>query len=88
MLAVKALIQQIPDPGLSHNERVRLRCQLATEFERTGNFDAACGAMDDLWLGLGRRPNLEMLDNFTAAEVLLRIGVLTGCDVLYGTRKV
>jgi len=78
MLAVKALIQQIPDPGLSHNERVRLRCQLAREFERTGNFDAACGAMDDLWLGLGRRPNLEMLDNFTAAEVLLRIGVLTG----------
>ena len=78
MLAVKALIQQIPDPRLSHNERVRLRCQLAREFERTGNLDAACGAMDDLWLGLGRRPNLEMFDDATAAEVLLLLGVLTG----------
>lgn len=78
MLAVKALIQQIPDPGLSNTERVRLRCQLAKEFEKTGNFDAACGAMENLWTGLGRRPNLDMLDDFTAAVVLLRVGVLTG----------
>ena len=78
MLAVKALIQQIPDPGLSNNERVRLRCRLAREFEKSGNFDAACGAMDHLWAGLGRRPNIDLLDDFTAAEVLLRLGVLTG----------
>ncbi|HEY0763450.1 MAG TPA: tetratricopeptide repeat protein [Pyrinomonadaceae bacterium] len=78
MLAVKALIQQIPDPGLSHDERVRLRCKLAREFEKTGNFDAACGAMDDLWLGVGKRPNLDTLDRATAAEVLLLLGLLTG----------
>ncbi|HKU75142.1 MAG TPA: tetratricopeptide repeat protein [Pyrinomonadaceae bacterium] len=78
MLAVKALIQKIPDPGLSTNERVRLRCSLAREFEKTGNFDAACGAMDNLWLGVGIRPNLDMLDHSTTAEVLLRVGVLTG----------
>lgn len=78
MLAVKALIQQIPDPGLSNNERVRLRCKLAREFEKTGNFDAACTAMDNLWVGSGMRPNLDMLDQSTVAEVLLRVGVLTG----------
>jgi tetratricopeptide (TPR) repeat protein len=78
MLAVKALLQQIPDPHLSNNERARLRCKLAREFEKTGNFDAACGAMDSLWVGLGRRPNLDMLDQSTAAEVLLLLGVLTG----------
>src|SRR5215207_7606189 len=78
MLAVKALIQKIPDPGLSNNERVRLRCKLAKEFEKTGNFDAACGAMDNLWVGAGARPNLDKLDDFTSAEVLLRVGVLTG----------
>ncbi len=78
MLADKALIQKIPDPDLSNNERVRLRCKLAREFEKTGNFDAACGAMDHLWTGLGRRPNLDLLDDFTSAEVLLRLGVLTG----------
>jgi len=78
MLAVKALIQQIPDPGLSNNERVRLRCKLAREFEKSGNFEAACSAMDHLWEGMGTRPNLDMLDDFTAGEVLLRLGVLTG----------
>jgi tetratricopeptide (TPR) repeat protein len=91
MLAVKALIQQIPDPGLSNNERVRLRCQLAREFEKTGNFDAACGAMDHLWAGPGVRPKLDMLDDFTVAEVLLRLGVLTGwignIRVIKGTQE-
>jgi tetratricopeptide (TPR) repeat protein len=78
MLAVKELIQQIPDPDLSNDDRARLRCKLAREFEKTGNFDAACGALENLWSGLGRRPHLDLLDDFTAAIVLLRVGVLTG----------
>jgi len=78
MQAVKNLLSQIPAPGLSDNERVRLRCQLARQFEKTGNFAAACGAMDDLWIGVGKRPNLDPLDAHTSAEVLLRLGVLTG----------
>src|SRR6185369_9200552 len=78
MSAVKELLHQIPDPNLLDNERVRLRCQLARQFERTGNYAAACGAMDDLWPGVGKRPSLETLDAQTSAEVLLRIGVLTG----------
>jgi tetratricopeptide (TPR) repeat protein len=78
MSAVKELLHQIPDPNLPDNERVRLRCQLARQFERTGNYAAACGAMDDLWPGVGKRPRLDTLDAYTSAEVLLRIGVLTG----------
>jgi tetratricopeptide (TPR) repeat protein len=34
--------------------------------------------MDHLWAGPGARPNLDMFDDFTVAEVLLRLGVLTG----------
>lgn len=34
--------------------------------------------MDDLWPGFGKPPRLERLDERTSAEVLLRIGVLTG----------
>ena len=78
MHAVSNLLHQIPDPNLSDNERVRLRCQLARQFERTGNYTAACRAMDDMWPGVGKRPNLDALDTHTSAEVLLRIGVLTG----------
>jgi tetratricopeptide (TPR) repeat protein len=78
MSAVKELLHQISDPNLPNTERVRLRCQLARQFEKTGNYAAACGAMDDLWAGVGKRPNLDALDAHTSAEILLRIGVLTG----------
>jgi tetratricopeptide (TPR) repeat protein len=78
MTAVRELLTQIPDPNLSLNERVRLRCQLAKQLEKTGNYEAARGALDDLWPDFGHYPKLDMLDDATAAEVLLRIGVLTG----------
>lgn len=78
MRAIRDLLHEIPDPNLSHNERVRLRCELAKQFEKTGNYPAACGALDNLWAGLGVRPNLDTLDAPTSAEVLLRVGVLTG----------
>jgi len=78
MTAVKELLQQIPDPNLSANERVRLRCELAQQFEKTGNYEAACRALDNLWPAFGEPPNLDMLDERTSGEVLLRVGVLTG----------
>jgi len=46
--------------------------------EHAGNYEAAQDAMGELWQGVGRRPNLESLDQQTAAEVLLRVGALTG----------
>ena len=78
MSSVRELRHQIPDPKLSTNERVRLRCELAKQLEKAGNYEAACGAMDTLWPGVGRFPNLDRLDQRTSAEVLLRVGVLTG----------
>jgi CheY-like chemotaxis protein/tetratricopeptide (TPR) repeat protein len=72
------LLHQIADKTISHNERARLRCQLAKQLEETGSYDAAREAMGELWRGVGHRPVLDKLDQATAADVLLHAGVLTG----------
>lgn len=72
------LLSQIDNPILSRNERARLRCQFAKELEESGNYGAARGAMGELWQKVGQCPNLEHLDQHTAAEVLLRAGSLSG----------
>lgn len=78
MTSVSQLLHQIADPTVTRDERARLRCQLAKELEDAGNYETAREAMGDLWLLIGERPKLEGLDRATAAEVLLRVGVLTG----------
>jgi two-component system chemotaxis response regulator CheY len=72
------LLHRIADPMLTHDERARLRCQLAKELEETGNYEGARKAMGELWSRVGERPIVDDLDQETAAEVLLRTGVLTG----------
>ncbi len=78
MKLVTQLLHQIADPSLPHDERARLRCQLAQQLEEAGNYEAAREAMGELWRGVSHRPVLDNLDRATAAEVLLRAGVLTG----------
>src|SRR5690349_19777239 len=72
------LLHRIADPSLTPNERARLRCQLASQLEETGKYEAASEALGELWSGVGHRPVLDDLEQATAAEVLLRAGVLTG----------
>src|SRR5436853_7511528 len=72
------LLHRIADPTLSPDERARLRCQLAKQLEDTGNYEAAREAMGELWSRVGERLTLDELDSDTAAEVLLRVGALTG----------
>jgi CheY-like chemotaxis protein len=72
------LLHQIADPSLPKNQRAKLRCQLARELEDVGNYEAAREAMGELWSRVGERPVLDELDEAAAAEVLLRVGVLTG----------
>lgn len=62
----------------SLNERALLRCQLAKQLEEVGNYEGAREAMGDLWSNVGDEPNRAALDERTAAEVLLRVGTLTG----------
>jgi tetratricopeptide (TPR) repeat protein len=72
------LLRELDTPGLSLNERTHLRCRLAKQLEQGGNYEAAGEAMAELWQGVGARPMLEGLDDATKAEVLLRVGALTG----------
>jgi tetratricopeptide (TPR) repeat protein len=72
------LLHQLADSSLTPNERARLRCQFAKQLEEVGNYDAAREAMGELWQGIGHRPVLDDLDQETAAEVILRAGILTG----------
>ncbi len=85
------LLTQIDNPDINHNERTRLRCQLAKKLEELGNYDGAREAMGNLWRGVGYSPILDGLDKKTAAEVLLRVGVLTGwigsCRQIEGSQE-
>lgn len=78
MNLTKEIAGKIVDLTLDQNERARLRCQLSRELEGSGNYERAREAMGALWLRIGEHPALEGLDQPTAAEVLLRAGVLTG----------
>lgn len=72
------LLHRLEDTTLNAEERARLRCQLAKELEEAGNYEAARGALGELWHRLGERPRVEGLSRLTAAELFLRAGVLTG----------
>src|SRR5215213_6212582 len=78
MLISSQLLREIADPRLTRDERAQLRCRLAKELEDVGNYEAAREAMGELWREVGGRPVLDELSEATAAEVLLRVGTLTG----------
>ncbi|MDX6446520.1 MAG: hypothetical protein QOH71_3594, partial [Blastocatellia bacterium] len=78
MYLAKALLEEIDNPSLTVNERASLRCRLARHQEAAGDYDAAREAMAELWQGIGARPVLEGLDEETRAQVLQRVGALTG----------
>ena len=78
MSLASQLLRQIDNPALSLTERAQLRCQLAKDFEDSGNYEGARSALGELWQRVGERPQLAGLEQRTAAEVLLRAGSLTG----------
>ncbi len=78
MRLAKESLREIDSPSLSVNERARLRCRLARHLEAAGDYEAARDAMAELWQGIGTRPVLNGLDDETKAQVLQRVGALTG----------
>ena len=71
-------LKELDNPSLTHNERVLLRCRLASEFIHIGQYEIACEALGELWRGIGHRPEVNKLKPLTAAEVLLQCGALSG----------
>jgi CheY-like chemotaxis protein len=78
MTLAETLLQQLENRALSRDERAQIQCQIAADFEHRGQYDAARDALGELWQGIGKRPALEGLSELTVAEVLLRVGTLSG----------
>jgi len=78
MTLAASLLRQLENPRLSVDSRAELCCEIAKVFEDRGEYEDAREALTDFWQGTSERPSLEGLEQNTAAEVLLRAGVLTG----------
>src|SRR4051812_31413622 len=72
------LLAQLNEPDLSPEARVTIRCRLAKALEESGDYEAARKIMSEIWQRIGERPKLDGLDQSTKAEVLLRVGALSG----------
>lgn len=72
------VLRQLEDPALKPDDRARQRIRLSKKFEEIGDYEAAPKALGDLWQGVGVHPYLEQLSESARAEVLLRVGTLTG----------
>jgi tetratricopeptide (TPR) repeat protein len=71
-------LKELDSPSLAADERVLLRCAVASDFIHKGQYEAAREALGELWPGVGERPDVKRLPPAVAAEVLLQCGTLTG----------
>lgn len=71
-------LKELDNPSLTPDERAMLRSQVAADLIHRGQYEAACEALGELWQGVGKRPNVEGLEDRPTAEVLLQAGVLSG----------
>jgi len=75
---LKTELATLKSSDLTFTERAEVSCQLAKKLEKTGEYDAACEALSEFWPDRHQPPNLDGLDEATKAEVLLRVGALSG----------
>jgi DNA-binding NtrC family response regulator len=78
MTLAETLLRQINNPKLSLDERALLRCRLAEELEYRGQYEAARNALGEWWQGVGQHPTIQGVTDLTVAEILLRLGTLSG----------
>ena len=65
-------------PPVRSDADVRTRCITAKQLSDLGEYEAAREALGGLWNGIGEAPNIEGLPPVDQAEVLLRVGALSG----------
>ena len=71
-------LKELDNPSLTPDARALIRSEVAADFIHAGQYEAARDALGDLWRGVGVRPNVDGLNERTAAEVLSQAGVLSG----------
>jgi tetratricopeptide (TPR) repeat protein len=73
-----SLLRELENPSLSVDSRAELCCEATRELENKGEYEEARKVLSNYWPRIGEAPKLAGLEQNTAAEVLLRAGVLTG----------
>src|SRR5437016_203767 len=63
---------------LSIDERAKLACDSAKQFEKAGEYEVACEALAEFCPDRSAPPKLEGLDEARKADLLLRVGALAG----------
>lgn len=63
---------------IGHQQEIIDTCLQAKTLEDSGEYEKAAEVLGELWNGIGKRPDIENFSQETKAEVLIRIGALTG----------
>jgi tetratricopeptide (TPR) repeat protein len=71
-------LKELDNASLTEDERILIRCAVASDLIHKGQYEAAREALGELWRGVGERPDVKGLPPAVAAEVLLQCGTLTG----------
>ncbi|HYX30768.1 MAG TPA: response regulator [Pyrinomonadaceae bacterium] len=64
--------------GITKSDQALNSCHLAKQLEKAGEYEAACDALEEFWPERTMPPTVEGLEPHAAAEVLLRVGALSG----------
>ena len=73
-----SLLRDLENLNLSVDQRVELCCEATRDLEYRGEYEEAQKVLRDYWPRVGESPKVAGLEENTAAELLLRAGVLTG----------
>jgi len=71
-------LTKIPKKTHAGDVEARRRCGKSCELERAGDYEGARSALGKLWTRIGERPLVDRLPSDTQAEVLWRVGSLSG----------
>jgi CheY-like chemotaxis protein len=63
---------------LPRHQQARVACDLAKQFEKASEYEAACEVLAEFWPNFDQEPILDGLEDRLRAEVLLRVGNLAG----------
>ena len=74
----QAELVQFDTATATRSERAQMACGQAKVLEEAGKFEDARLALNEFWQRIGERPRIEGLDRVVRAEVLLRVGTLSG----------
>jgi tetratricopeptide (TPR) repeat protein len=78
MIVPTSLLRELENTNLGVDSRADLCCEATRELENRGEYEEARKVLAEYWPRIGEPPKLDGLEEDTAAELLLRAGVLTG----------